>query len=66
LKSRLAARDQAVEDLTAFRKLAWSRIAAQHDEIMYLRGQQPDPEPQLPTPLRAVPKNRTTAIGSCS
>ncbi|MEU4181438.1 hypothetical protein [Streptomyces sp. NPDC026589] len=39
LKKRVAARDGSIEDLTAFRTLAVSRLAAQHEEIERLRAQ---------------------------
>ncbi|MET8249285.1 hypothetical protein ABZV31_35895 [Streptomyces sp. NPDC005202] len=39
LKERLAKRDATVAELTAFKKLALSRLAAQHDEIQRLREQ---------------------------
>ncbi|MBF6311837.1 MULTISPECIES: hypothetical protein [Nocardia] len=37
LKERLAKRDETVAELTAFKSLAVSRLAAQHDEIQRLR-----------------------------
>lgn len=39
LKERLAQRDKTVAELTTFKKLAVSRLAAQHDEIVRLREQ---------------------------
>ncbi|QCD54246.1 hypothetical protein [Streptomyces hawaiiensis] len=39
LKERLARRDETVAELTAFKELAVSRLAAQHDEIQRLRQQ---------------------------
>ncbi|MGA5420552.1 hypothetical protein [Streptomyces lavendulocolor] len=36
LKDRVADRDKTVQELTAFKKLALSRLAAQHDEIRRL------------------------------
>ncbi|NUK21973.1 hypothetical protein [Streptomyces lunaelactis] len=39
MKSRIAARDEALARLTEFKTLAISRLAAQHDEIERLRGQ---------------------------
>ncbi|MET7483519.1 hypothetical protein [Streptomyces sp. NPDC005538] len=62
LKTRIAARDKTVEDLTAFKQLALSRIAAQHDEIMHLRTPQPASEMPPPTRLTSVPRDRTTVI----
>jgi hypothetical protein len=66
LKDRVSDRDETIEELTAFKKLALSRLAAQHDEIMHLRGQQPSPEPPPPARLATVPRAGTTVIGSCS
>ncbi len=66
LKARLADRDETIENLTAFKTLALSRIAAQHDEITHLRNPPPDPETPPPTALRVVPRGRTAVIGSCS
>ncbi|MGW2607664.1 hypothetical protein ACWC4A_25040 [Streptomyces mirabilis] len=65
LKDRVADRDKAVEELTAFKKLALSRLAAQHDEIMHLRSTQQSPEPPPLTRLTTVPRARTTVIGTC-
>ncbi|MCZ0974718.1 hypothetical protein O1L55_32545 [Streptomyces albulus] len=39
LKERLAQRDEAIAELTTFKELAVSRLAAQHDEIVRLREQ---------------------------
>jgi DNA-binding GntR family transcriptional regulator len=39
LRQKLAGRDAAIRDLEQFRTLALSRIAAQHDEISWLRKQ---------------------------
>jgi hypothetical protein len=39
LRERVAARDTALAELTAFKTLALSRLAAQHDEIQRLRRQ---------------------------
>jgi DNA-binding GntR family transcriptional regulator len=41
LKDRVAARDKTIEELTRFKKLALSRLAAQHDEITHLRTIRP-------------------------
>ncbi|MER5214261.1 hypothetical protein ABT063_27740 [Streptomyces sp. NPDC002838] len=49
LKTRIALRDVALDELAAFKKLALSRLAAQHAEITHLRHSQPEPGP---TPLR--------------
>lgn len=42
LKARVARRDTALADLTEFKTLAVSRLAAQHDEILRLRQHTPD------------------------
>lgn len=39
LKKRLAKRDEALAELTAFKTLAISRLTAQHEEIKYLGEQ---------------------------
>ncbi|MFF3994393.1 hypothetical protein ACFYX8_13920 [Streptomyces cyaneofuscatus] len=61
LKGRVADRDKTVEELTAFKKLALSRLAAQQAEIEHLRS----PEPP-PARLADIPRNRGDVIGSCS
>ncbi|GGL17344.1 hypothetical protein GCM10010094_92810 [Streptomyces flaveus] len=61
LKTRLAARDKTIEDLTAFKRLALSRIAAQHDEIMHLRTH-PSPETPLPIQPTSVPHDAAMVI----
>ncbi|MCX5318021.1 hypothetical protein [Streptomyces sp. NBC_00154] len=66
LKDRVTERDATIEELTEFKKLALSRLAAQHDEITHLRSPQPSPEPLPPAKLATVPRTRTTAIGTCS
>ncbi|MFD8351513.1 hypothetical protein ACFV1X_21550 [Streptomyces coelicoflavus] len=65
LKARLADRDATIGELTAFKKLALSRLAAQHDEIMHLRCPQPSLGPSAPGELASVPRTRTTVIGTC-
>jgi len=59
LKDRVTDRDEIIEELTAFKKLALSRLAAQHEEIMRPRNLRP-------TLLPAVQPGRTSVIGSCS
>ncbi|MEU0107605.1 hypothetical protein ABZ313_19860 [Streptomyces sp. NPDC006251] len=59
LKTRLDARDKAIEDLSAFKRLALSRIAAQHDEIMHLRTSQSAPEAPAPARLTSVFRDGT-------
>ncbi|MFE2746281.1 hypothetical protein ACFXKS_24045 [Streptomyces scopuliridis] len=65
-KDRVADKDRTIEELAAFTKLALSRLAAQHDEIMHLRGPQPSPEPTPPTKPAPVPRAGTTVISTCS
>ncbi|WP_406161137.1 hypothetical protein OG298_29740 [Streptomyces sp. NBC_01005] len=63
LKERLAQRDETVAELTAFKELGVSRLAAQHDEIVRLRE-------QVATlgNVRRLPAARpgTAPYGSCS
>ncbi|MFF1657746.1 hypothetical protein [Streptomyces sp. NPDC058255] len=66
LKDRVADRDATIEELTQFKKLALSRLAAQHDEIMHLRSLQQSPELPPPAKLATVPRARTTVIGTCN
>ncbi|MFE9999844.1 hypothetical protein [Streptomyces avermitilis] len=47
LKARIALRDEALDELVAFKKLALSRLVAQHAEITHLRDSQPEPGPTL-------------------
>ncbi|MGP4048990.1 hypothetical protein [Streptomyces sp. 2A115] len=65
LRDRVADRDKTIEELTAFKKLALSRLAAQHDEILHLRSPEPAPEPTPPAKLATVPRARPAVIGSC-
>ncbi|OMI88451.1 hypothetical protein BSZ07_17385 [Streptomyces sp. M1013] len=58
LKDRVAARDRTIEELTQFKKLALSRLAAQHDEITHLRTVRP-------ARLIGIPRG-STASGSRS
>ncbi|MFF4354803.1 hypothetical protein [Streptomyces sp. NPDC001530] len=66
LKDRLADRDETIEELTAFKKLALSRLVAQHEEIAHLRSPQSSPELSPPAKLTTVPRARTTVIGTCN
>jgi hypothetical protein len=66
LKDRVADRDKTIEELTEFKKLALSRLAAQHEEITHLRSPRPSPEPTPPAKLTTVPRARITVIGTCS
>ncbi|MET9565760.1 hypothetical protein [Streptomyces tauricus] len=63
LKERLAQRDETVADLTTFKELAVSRLAAQHDEIARLREQA-----AALGNVRGLPAPRpaTAPYGSCS
>ncbi|MER6096107.1 hypothetical protein ABT154_09650 [Streptomyces sp. NPDC001728] len=63
LKERLARRDETVAELTAFKELAISRLAAQHDEIQRLRQQS-----AKVTNLRRLPAvpSSTAQFGSCN
>ncbi|WP_329374701.1 hypothetical protein [Streptomyces sp. NBC_01483] len=55
LRDRIARQNATVEKLTAFKTLALSRIAAQHEEITRLRSTQPDPDAPPIARLTAVP-----------
>jgi uncharacterized protein (DUF3084 family) len=63
LKERLARRDETVAELTAFKELAVSRLAAQHDEIQRLRQQA-----TKAGNLRRLPTTTSASapFGSCS
>ncbi|WP_405672923.1 hypothetical protein [Streptomyces sp. NBC_01530] len=63
LKKRILARDQQIEDLSEFRGLGISRLAAQHDEIERLRRQIAESGT-----VRKLPHgvSRTAPYGSCS
>lgn len=63
LKERVARRDADLAELTAFKTLALSRLAAQHDEIMRLREQA-----ENPGNVRRLPASRSTTapLGTCS
>ncbi|MFD4233253.1 hypothetical protein [Streptomyces sp. NPDC058542] len=64
LKARIVTRDEQIAQLTEFRTLAISRLAAQHDEIERLRRQVTDigVVRQLP----GATTNRVAPFGSCS
>jgi hypothetical protein len=55
LRQRLAGRDAAVAELTEFKTLALSRLAAQHDELQRLQSQA-----ARPGNLRILPPAATT------
>ncbi|MGA5442365.1 hypothetical protein ACPCKW_23000 [Streptomyces griseoincarnatus] len=63
LKERVTKRDEALAELTAFKTLAVSQIAAQHAEIERLREAL-----AAPSNVRALPTTRggTAPYGSCS
>ncbi|MFE2032750.1 hypothetical protein ACFXBB_05665 [Streptomyces scopuliridis] len=63
LKSRIVTRDEQIAQLTEFRNLAISRLAAQHDEIERLRRQVTDNGV-----VRRLPEttNHIAPFGSCS
>ncbi|MEU6803024.1 hypothetical protein [Streptomyces neyagawaensis] len=63
LKERLAQREESVVELTTFKELAVSRLAAQHDEIVRLREQA-----AAFSNVRGLPAARpeTAPYGSCS
>ncbi|SFH06214.1 hypothetical protein [Streptomyces mirabilis] len=60
LKDRVTDRDAAIEELTEFKKLSLSRLAAQRDEIMRSRSPQSFPEPAPPAEPATLPRARTT------
>ncbi|MDT0347496.1 MULTISPECIES: hypothetical protein [Streptomyces] len=62
-KERLAQRDETIAELTTFKELAVSRLAAQHDEIVRLREQA-----VALGNVRRLPAARpgTAPYGSCS
>jgi hypothetical protein len=61
LKARLATTQSTVEELSGFKTLAISRLAAQHDEIQRLRTGQP--KPAIVRDLR--PAGSGVIIGPC-
>src|SRR5690348_3353052 len=63
LKDRVTDRDATIEELTEFKKLALSRLAAQHDESMRLRSPQSflEPAPPADRPPSLVPGPPSTA-----
>lgn len=61
LRERLAQSEQTVDELADFRDQALARLAAQHEEIVWLR------EAALGTSrVSRLPAPRTTVIGTCS
>ncbi|MEU0219310.1 hypothetical protein ABZ281_31345 [Streptomyces sp. NPDC006265] len=63
LKARILARDQQIEDLSEFKALGISRLAAQHDEIERLRRQIAEIGPVRQLPRSA---SRKAPYGSSS
>ncbi|MFF4465015.1 hypothetical protein ACFY13_36580 [Streptomyces mirabilis] len=63
LKDRVTDRDATIEELTEFKELALSRLAAQHDESMRLRSPQSflEPAPPADRPPSLVPGPPSTA-----
>lgn len=61
LKERLDQSEQTVDELTKFRTQALARLAAQHEEIVHLRG-----AADASNRVTRLPSPRTTVIGSCS
>ncbi|MER5667837.1 hypothetical protein [Streptomyces mirabilis] len=66
LQDRVTDRDATIGELAEFKKLALSRLAAQHDEIMPLRSPQSSLEPAPPAEPAPVPRARTTVYGNRS
>jgi hypothetical protein len=65
LKDRVTDRDATIEEPTEFKKLALSRFAALHDEIMRLRSPQSPSEPPPPAQPTTVPCATTTVSRNC-
>ncbi|MEZ0095750.1 hypothetical protein [Streptacidiphilus sp. EB129] len=61
LKERLARAEDMNEELSEFRAQALARLAAQHEEILHLRG-----SVAAASLVTHLPTVRTTTIGSCS
>ncbi|MER6364779.1 hypothetical protein [Kitasatospora sp. NPDC001527] len=61
LKERLARPAETIDELADFRARALARLAAQHDEIIRLRG-----TADAASRVTRIPTARTTTIGSCS
>ncbi|MEU2754169.1 hypothetical protein [Streptomyces albidoflavus] len=61
LRARLAQSEQTVDELTDFRAQALARLAAQHEEIVHLRG-----TAAAANHVTRLPAARTTTIGTCS
>ena len=61
LKDRLARSADTIDELTDFRTQALARLAAQHEEIVRLRG-----TADAASRVTRLPTARSTTIGSCS
>ncbi|MFJ2202837.1 hypothetical protein [Streptomyces violaceusniger] len=61
LRERLAQSERTVDELTDFRAQALARLAAQHEEIVHLRG-----TAAAANHVTRLPAARTTTIGTCS
>ncbi|MER5352034.1 hypothetical protein ABT093_17110 [Kitasatospora sp. NPDC002551] len=61
LKARLARADSDIEELADFRTQAIARLAAQHEEIVHLRG-----AAAMANRVTRIPAVRGNTIGSCS
>ncbi|MCX5238858.1 hypothetical protein OG824_27010 [Streptomyces prunicolor] len=61
LKERLTQSEQTIDELTDFRTLALARLAAQHEEIVWLRE-----SAARTNRVTLLPAERTTTVGSCS
>jgi capsule polysaccharide export protein KpsE/RkpR len=65
LRNHIARQSATIENLSEFKTLALSRIAAQHEEIARLRDLQTATGTPAAARLMAVPRDGQT-IGSCS
>lgn len=61
LRERLTQSAQTIDELTDFRTQALARLAAQHEEIVHLRG-----TAAAANHVTRLPAARTTTIGTCS
>jgi len=65
LRTRLAAAEAAVAELTAFKQLALSRLTAQHDELDRLRNRHPEAPPR-DNVRQLHPRHPPDMTGPCS
>ncbi|MHC3818618.1 MULTISPECIES: hypothetical protein [unclassified Streptomyces] len=61
MKERLARSADSIDELTDFRAQALARLAAQHEEILPLRG-----TADAASRGTRLPTVRSTTVGSCS